>query len=490
MIFSSTIFILGFLPGVFLIHVVLQRARLPAAAKLWLIAASLFFYGYWNPVHLPLLAASIWFNHRVGLRLLARGPAWTHRAVVLGLAVAADLALLGLFKYADFAVANFDAFTGAAWPLPGLVLPLGISFFTFTQIAWLVDGSRGDVAGAGAADYVLFVTYFPHLIAGPILHHREMMSQFASRWNRLPRWRNVERALFLFSIGLAKKVLLADTFAIWADDGFDGAQPLDFYVAWACSLAYAFQLYFDFSGYCDMAMGASLLFNVRLPLNFDSPYQALDIRDFWRRWHITLGRFLRDYVYIPLGGNRGGSLRVQANLLMTFVLGGLWHGASWMFVTWGALHGAALAIHHAWRRTGVRLPPAAAWLLTFVFVDVAWVFFRAHDWGAARRVLVGMVDWRSALGGGDVRPSTAALGWAGPLLDASWNALPRGLAATLPALAAIAVGFVLVARTNAVRALGENVPGARRTALSLLAFAVAFLVLSATRESAFLYFNF
>ena len=239
-------------------------------------------------------------------------------------------------------------------------------------------------------NYCLFVTFFPQLIAGPIVHHKEMMPQFANLKNRVINYKNIALGLFIFSIGLFKKVVIADSFAVWATNGFDKAAILNLFEAWATSLSYTFQLYFDFSGYCDMAIGAALLFNIKLPINFNSPHKALNIQDFWRRWHITLSRFLRDYIYIPLGGNRKGKLRTYANLMATFIIGGIWHGAGWTFVFWGFLHGVALVIHRIWSELGFKMNKFLAWFITFNLINITWVFFRAKDWDDALKVLKGM----------------------------------------------------------------------------------------------------
>ncbi len=302
-----------------------------------------------------------------------------------------NLSLLGYFKYADFFIENFNLATSSNVNLLHLVLPLAISFFTFQQIAYLVDSYRGETKEYDFLNYALFVTFFPQLIAGPIVHHKEMMPQFASTWNMVKNYKNIAFGLFIFSIGLFKKVLIADTFAVWATAGFDTAATLNLFEAWATSLSYTFQLYFDFSGYTDMAIGISLLFNIKLPINFNSPYKATNIQDFWRRWHITLSRFLRDYVYIPLGGNKISSFRTYSNLLATFVIGGLWHGAGWTFIFWGFLHGMALIIHRVWSNLGFKMWTWLAWFITFNFVNIAWVFFRAKEWDDAIKVLKGMI---------------------------------------------------------------------------------------------------
>ena len=312
-----------------------------------------------------------------------------------------NLLLLGYFKYANFFTDNLNHFVGTSLPIGQVILPLGISFFTFTQLAFLVDTYQGKVKEFNFVHYTLFVTYFPHLIAGPVLHHVEMMPQFAKRNVCHLNWNNVAVGLSIFVLGLAKKVLVADSLAELATPIFSavaaGGQPMLF-EAWIGALAYTLQLYFDFSAYSDMAIGLSLMFNVRLPMNFNSPYKATSIIEFWRRWHMTLARFLRDYLYIPLGGNRQGKTQRYVNLMITMLLGGLWHGASWTFVIWGGLHGVYLILNHAWRglktkmdwRDGGRLAELGAGALTFLAVVVGWVFFRADSFLSAITMLSGM----------------------------------------------------------------------------------------------------
>ena len=394
MLFNSYAFIFVFLPltlaGFFLI------GRFSTAyAAAWLAAASLVFYGYWNVVYVPLLLASIVFNHGVGVRLAARPS-----RALLTAGVSANLLLLGYFKYADFFVGNLNTLgiPGEGLTLPGVILPLGISFFTFTQIAFLVDVHQRKAAEPSFIHYGLFVTYFPHLIAGPVLHHKEMMPQFARAESYRFEWENFAVGLTIFFIGLAKKVLIADGVAEYARPVFDAAGKgvaLSTIDAWGGALAYTFQLYFDFSGYSDMAIGLSRMMGVRLPLNFASPYKAASIIDFWRCWHMTLSRFLRDYLYVPLGGNRKGPARRYVNLLLTMVLGGLWHGANWTFVVWGALHGFYLLVNHAWRALGWtvmsgRLGRIVSVTLTFLCVVVAWVYFRADTLTQANAIIAAM----------------------------------------------------------------------------------------------------
>lgn len=391
MLFNSYEFIFAFLPLVFVIYFYLMHKRLVVGAKAFLVFASLFFYSWWNILYLPIILSSVLFNYVIGNILSTKefNKSFSKKSVLI-FGILVNLSLLGYFKYADFFIDNFNIISGSSINLLHLALPLALSFVTFQQIAFLVDSYKGYTKENDFINYSLFITFFPQLIAGPIVHHKEMMPQFASKYNFVKNYRNIALGLFIFSIGLFKKVVIADTFAVWANAGFDTATTLNLIEAWATSLSYTFQLYFDFSGYTDMAIGLALLFNIKLPINFNSPYKALSIQDFWRRWHITLSRFLRDYVYIPLGGNRKGSFRTYSNLIATFVIGGLWHGAGWTFIFWGLLHGVALAIHRVWQSLGYRMNTIIAWFITFNFVNIAWVFFRAKSWDDAIKVLSSM----------------------------------------------------------------------------------------------------
>ena len=393
MLFNSYEFIFVFLPITFFIYFYLNHKRLTEASKGFLVCSSLFFYSWWNVAYLPIILSSMVFNYVIGRSLNKtckdKSKGFSKKSILI-FGIVFNLSLLGYFKYTDFLIENFNLAFSSDADLLHLALPLAISFFTFQQIAYLVDSYRQETKEYDFLNYALFVTFFPQLIAGPIVHHKEMMPQFAKTRNKVKNYRNIAMGLFIFSIGLFKKVVIADTFAGWATAGFDVATTLNLFEAWATSLSYTFQLYFDFSGYTDMAIGLALLFNIRLPVNFNSPYKATNIQDFWRRWHITLSRFLRDYVYIPLGGNRKGGFRTYNNLMATFVLGGLWHGAAWTFVFWGFLHGLALIIQRLWSKLGIKLWTWLAWLITFNFVNITWVFFRAKEWDDAVKVLSGM----------------------------------------------------------------------------------------------------
>lgn len=408
MLFNSYQFILLFLPIALIGFFWIGRFGREAAIG-WLVLASLFFYGWWNPVYVWLIVASMLVNFGIGRRL---GQDHQRRRTVsarlwLVLGVAANLGLLGWYKYANFGVDTFNALVGTELQLHAILLPLAISFFTFQQIAYLADAYQGITREYRFTHYLLFVTFFPQLIAGPIVHHQEMLPQFMRPNALRPRLRDLAIGSTIFAIGLFKKTVLADGVAVYATPVFaaaDAGSHLTLLQAWGGALAYTWQLYFDFSGYSDMAIGAARLFGIRLPQNFHSPYKAVNIVEFWRRWHMTLSRFLRDYLYIPLGGNRHGSINRYRNLLLTMLLGGLWHGAGWTFILWGALHGAYLAINHAWEQAWRRLAPETlnlpgparffahclAWLLTFIAVVIGWVFFRAADVDAALAMLTAM----------------------------------------------------------------------------------------------------
>jgi D-alanyl-lipoteichoic acid acyltransferase DltB (MBOAT superfamily) len=408
MLFTQVEFLFLFLPvtlaGYFLIARFIDA---PAARLGWLAAASLAFYSYWDLRFVPIILVSIVFNYVMGL-LVARQTDGRARGWLFAIAIGANLSALAFYKYTNFGIQIFNGLAHTRYPALAIVLPLGISFFTFTQIAYLADVYGGYPHERSFVKYGLFVTYFPHLIAGPILHHREMMPQFGAENSRKLSIENVAIGLTILAIGLFKKSVIADGFGLMASPVFQAANSHHLLVmdAWGGALAYSLQIYFDFSGYSDMAIGISTLFGIKLPFNFDAPYKSRSIVEFWRRWHISLSRFLRDYLYIPLGGNRLGPQRRNLNLFLTMLLGGLWHGAGFTFVIWGALHGLFLIVNHRWtvltqKRPGLaRLAqsswyPLAALCLTQFAVVVAWTFFRADNPAAALRVIKGMIGLAS-----------------------------------------------------------------------------------------------
>lgn len=510
MLFNSYAFIFVFLPLVMAGFFLVGRTSHKGAA-LWLALASLVFYGWWNPRFVILVLVSILINYTAGYYISRKRNEVPELAkAMLTLAIVVDLGILAYYKYANFFIANVSQLAGIEFSALDIILPIGVSFFTFTQIAFLVDAYRGIAREYNFIHYLLFVTYFPHLIAGPVLHHKQMMPQFAERTTYTPSLENINIGLTIFVIGLAKKVLLADQFALYADPIFSiagqGGHP-SLIESWVGGLSYSLQLYFDFSGYSDMAIGLSRMFNIRLPLNFDSPYKAPNIIEFWRRWHMTLSAFLRDYLYIPLGGNRNGPIHRHMNLMITMLLGGLWHGAGWTFVLWGGLHGTYLIINHLWHSISGRSGPSPGWralpgtALTFTGVVFAWIPFRAPDLDTAFHLWAGMLG----LNGISLPPAMAVKvpawlhdlvvpGGALPMsvLNAKevFLALPAGLAIVwlLPNAQQLLASFnpawdrVRSPTTNGWRLIPTN--GA---VLGIL-FAASLMML--TRESAFLYFQF
>jgi D-alanyl-lipoteichoic acid acyltransferase DltB (MBOAT superfamily) len=502
MLFNSHEFLFAFLPTTLLGFFLLGSRGWRRAAFAWLTAASLFYYGWWDFRYVGLIGFSIAFNATVGRFLGARNA--SGRRGLLAVGVAVNLALLGYFKYANFFVDTLNAVTGSGIHLEHIVLPLGISFFTFQQIAYLVDAHRGLAREYNLINYSLFVCFFPQLIAGPIVHHREMMPQFGGRTTFRLSSSDVAVGLTILFIGLFKKVVFADTAATFASPVYDsaamGLAPTAA-EAWIGTVAYTMQLYFDFSGYSDMAIGAARLFGIRLPINFDSPYKAVNIIDFWRRWHVTLSRFLRDYLYIPLGGNRHGVARRHVNLMVTMVLGGLWHGAGWTFVLWGALHGLYLVANHGWRHLRrlagqdvERSTPAgrvAGRAVTFLVVMLAWVFFRAADTETALLVLRAM----AGLGEGAARATDFelddALEWVLPLLLVCWLApnTQQWLERYRPALNARLAGRLPVpARWRRLWRAVQWRPSVTWAVVTALIGILA--VLSLVKRSEFIYFQF
>lgn len=395
MVFNSFTFLLLFLP-LSLAGYALLSIRNREWGLRWLLLVSLAFYAFWDWRFLPLLLLSLTGNYGIS-RLIAANPSQHRRSLLLAVAVTANLGLLGFFKYSNFFLSSLATASGIDLPLLSLLLPVGISFFTFTQIAYLVDIRHGKGSVPEFSHYLLFASYFPYIVAGPILHHREMLEQFADRQRVRFSAEDFSIGLALFIFGLGKKLLIADNLASAFTPLFHQADP-GLLQAWLGMFAYTLQLYFDFSGYTDMAVGVSRMFGLKLPINFNSPYKAVNVSDFWQRWHISLSRFLRNYLYIPLGGNRSGEFNRYRNLMLTMLLGGLWHGANWTFVIWGGLHGLYLCIQHGWQhwvggRYQARSPlrPWMGQVLTFIAVLVAWNFFRAPDAYTALRVLAGMV---------------------------------------------------------------------------------------------------
>ena len=494
MLFNSYVFLFVFLPLTWALFRFACSKRLPDVALALLTVASLAFYSYWNPPFVFLILFSILFNYSWG-RLIERSEG---KKSWLYVGVAVNLALIGYFKYANFFITNLAHLGGLNWMSRDIFLPLGISFFTFQQIAYLIDCRKGLAREHSFTHYALIVSFFPQLIAGPIVRYDEIMPQFSRLRTFGLSYRNLAMGLTLLTLGLFKKLVIADTFSPWVAAVFDSGDKLTLFEGWCGALCYTFQIYFDFSGYSDMALGLGRLFNIELPINFDSPYKATSIIDFWRRWHISLSSFLKDYLYFPLGGSRKGKMRRYANLMATMLLGGLWHGASWNFVVWGGLHGLYLSVNHGLRAAGSQKLPASlravvGWLLTSLAVVVGWVFFRATSFSRAWEILRSMAGANGAV----LPPNYMPLAWGRRLLAS------LGVEISYPTTWAITggrneiflLGFVLLLVVMApnsyewVRSRFQRKRFTARWAVAiggLLAVSLCFL----NRISEFLYFQF
>ncbi|ECR3050354.1 MBOAT family protein [Campylobacter coli] len=500
MVFSSYEFIFIFLPVTLAIFYILKAYNYLSLAKFFLVCSSLFFYAFWKFEYLFILLSSMLVNFFLANAILKKEN--QTKQILFFLGIAFNLLLLGFFKYTDFLLENFNTFSQIIKldfniPLPHILLPLAISFFTFQQIAFLVDCyKRKNIEDLKVKnsykidllDYSLFITFFPQLIAGPIVHHKEMMPQFhiLNKEKSLINWEYVAKGLFIFSIGLFKKVFIADSFAVWANAGFKLAENggvLNIFEAWGTSLAYTFQLYFDFSGYCDMAIGLGLFFGVILPINFNSPYKALNIADFWRRWHITLGKFLRDYLYIPLGGNRVGRIINLRNLFLVALLSGIWHGAGWGFIIWGILHATAMVIHRIYsfwsngkKFLNSKIYKIFAWFITFNFINIAWVFFRSENLSGAISILKAMfgITWVE--------------------LPIKWHltrALLERIQGSNETLFFTIITFILCLYcNNSIQMLNNFKPNIKNSIITMLLLYIAILTLISVPYTEFIYFNF
>lgn len=395
MLFNSYEFIFIFLPISFAVYFYLNHIRLTTASKAWLVFASLFFYSWWNIAYLPLILISILFNYSIANTMMEYDrlkKRFVSKKLLLQIGLVFNIGLLIYFKYMDFFIGNINTAFDLNLDLLNLALPLAISFYTLQQVAFLMDSYESLVKERDFLDYAVFVTFFPQLIAGPIVHHKEMMPQFASVKNKVKNYQNIALGFFIFSIGLFKKVVIADTFSTWATTGFDTASTLNVLGAWITSLSFTFQIYFDFSGYTDMAIGAALLFNIKLPRNFNSPYKATGVVEFWQRWHMTLTSFITYYLYTPMLTSFKKITFEKAMIVtfIAFVIVGLWHGASWMYVVFGVLHGLGAIVNHYWKKTKIKINKYLAWFITFNFVNLTLVVFRAENWHDVAKVIKGM----------------------------------------------------------------------------------------------------
>ncbi|MGH6771060.1 MAG: MBOAT family O-acyltransferase [Xanthobacteraceae bacterium] len=454
MLFNTPEFIFLFAPAAVALHFFLAR-RSPEAAAVGTFISSLIFYAWWNPPYVLLPLVSIGANFWIAQRMTAEPGAVARRLLVIG--IVGNLAVLLYYKYTGFILSVLGGYKA---PPPDV--PLALSFTTFVQIAFLVEIYRRRTT-VDLRQYALFVAFFPHLIAGPIVRWSELGPQIKERFRYRPDWDNIALGITIFAFGLAKKVLIADPLSVHVAPVFDAAargEALTAAAAWGAAFAYSAQLYFDFSGYSDMAVGLGLLFNLRLPINFAAPFRSTSIIDLWRRWHITLSRFLRDFVYIPLGGGRGGPVRTSVNLVATMAIGGLWHGANWTFVAWGLFHGVLLAVNHGWRLLRGDAPRSplgrfAGWLATFIAFAVGMVFFRAADIDAACNMLTAMSGF------GHAAPATALMadwdtswvrwGYVSEAFLRTWFGATWSLSATLMTVGAMAVALLVPDTMEIVR---------------------------------------
>jgi alginate O-acetyltransferase complex protein AlgI len=483
MLFNSYIFILFFLPlcvaGFFLLNKV---GVLPA--NLFLFGMSLWFYGYFHPAYLLIICASILLNYAAYL-LIQRSPDKVRKKAVMITAVILNLGILGWFKYMDFFIGNVNAIFRTDLPLLHIALPLGISFFTFQQLSFVIDSYHGEVGDYDFLTYACYVAFFPQLVAGPIVSHSEFIPQFVKSETRRVNWDNLSRGIYHFSLGLGKKVLIADRFGAAVDGCYNVTASLSTPSALFTILGYTLQIYFDFSGYCDMAIGIGDMFNIELPINFNSPYKSRDVVDFWKRWHMTLTRFFTKYVYIPLGGNRKGAVRTYRNVMIVFILSGLWHGASWTFVFWGTCYGILLVLNRMCKKQLDKIPAFLMVPVTFIIVNILWVFFRSPDFTTAFEL------FGSVLHGG-YAPLPAYITEAFNLPE--FNFILRGAYSNIFPLImtvlylVLALFLVFVPKNNCQRLAPDSkirVPQALISGVLL-----AWCVLSFADVSSFLYFNF
>ncbi len=486
MLFNSINYIFFLLPITCVVYYLFLKHRLVIASKIWLVLVSIVFYSWYDPKYTTLLLLSMLGNFIIGSSFNAKiFENKKNRKKLLIFGLTANILLLGYFKYANFFIDNVNYIFHSHIEIAKIILPLGISFFTFTQIAYLVDAYKNEAKEYDFLSYMLFVTFFPHLIAGPILHHKEMMPQFNEVKRKVLRYKNIViGGLGLFIIGLFKKVCIADTLSLYVANGYSPETSLSMIEAWIVMLSYTFQIYFDFSAYTDMAIGSAKMLNIDLPQNFNSPYKAISVQDFWKRWHMTLSRFLRDYIYIPLGGNRKGELRAYTNLVLTMLIGGLWHGASWLFVIWGGLHGFAQVINKLWQKTKIELPKWLAIFITFMFVNLTWIVFRAETLEQAKKIYSALFNINNF-----VIPKTYHL-------DLTFKTITDNNINYENILIMLPLAFILVFLCNNSQEIIRTIKLDNRTKaisfaiLTAIIFLVCLLKMVTNSYSEFIYFNF
>lgn len=484
MLFNSYIFVLLFLPICLIGYYTINHFKKYNLAQAFLLGMSLWFYGYFNVSYLLIIISSVLINFGI-YRLIMRYQGKKAGKALMIAGVLINLGILCYFKYMDFFISNFNALFRTDIKLLGILLPLGISFFTFQQISFIVDAYRGEIPGYDFLCYACFVTFFPQLIAGPIVTHDELVPQFMNKEKKTVDWDNISKGIYIFTLGLTKKRLLADIFGDYVTYCYTTYDSLSSFAAFLVMLSYTFQIYFDFSGYCDMAIGIGKMFNIDLPINFNSPYKSLTVSEFWKRWHMTLTRFFTKYVYIPLGGNRKGKVRTYINVMIVFLASGLWHGASWTFVFWGALHGAAVVINRAFSGFFAKIPKTINWLMTFLFVNAAWVFFRADSFELAAGLFKKMFAF-------DLQPLNQTMLDIFRLREFRKIFSIIHLETYFPALmitAYFVIAFVLIfGKKNAYEKMQSFTPNVKNWLVTV--FLLVWCLFSFAGISTFLYFNF
>jgi alginate O-acetyltransferase complex protein AlgI len=465
MLFNSIEFLGAFLPITLIIYFVLNKYGLDRAGKIWLLFASLFFYAWWKPIYLVLIVTSMTLNYFAGQKLNYIENPKTRKIFYIA-CLMLNLSVLLYYKYTNFIVDNVNLVLDDDLLIEKIALPLAISFFTFQKFAYITDSYKGETKGYDFLNFCLFVSFFPQLIAGPIVHHKEIMPQFQDLEKKRFNPENFTKGIYIFLMGLVKKTAIADTFSLLANSGYGNVAGLSFTDSWLTSLSYGIQLYYDFSGYSDMAIGSALLFNINIPLNFNSPYKSTNLQDFWRRWHITLGNFLREYIYIPLGGNRKGEVSTLFNLFMTFLVGGIWHGANWNFLIWGSLHGFGLIVHRLWIKNNFKMNDYLGIFITFMYVNFAWVFFRAASFGDA------MVVLKSMIGLGDIHYASSKV-----LTD-------------IYIVPTVIVGVILLFCKNPMQLAKEFKPDTKHIIYMIILTIIGIIYLNSITANDFLYFDF
>lgn len=485
MLFNSYIFVLFFLPLCLFGYYVLNHFQRYSLAEYFLIIMSLWFYAYFNISYLPIILGSIIFNFLLVKKMMSMSKKkW--RIVLLSIGCACNAGILFYYKYMGFFVENINILFKTDFTISKILLPLGISFFTFQQLSYVADAYMHRVREYSFREYSLFVSFFPQLIAGPIVLHNETIPQFADLRKRKWNWDNFAVGITAFSIGMAKKVLIADTFGNAVNYGFSNVSNLGSTNAIFVMLAYTIQIYFDFSGYCDMATGIAKMFNIDIAMNFNSPYKALSVTEFWKRWHITLTRFLRTYIYFPLGGNRKGKIRTYINLFVVFLISGIWHGANYTFIIWGMLHGAVMIFERAFKGKIEKLHPALSWLLTFSFINFTWIIFRAENIGQAVLFIKQILKFKfTALSAGMINTlGTTGLVYAFKHL----GKVGAYLLTTYPVYLVFGAVFIVLFCKNTNERINSFKPTISNMAIS--SFLLIYSIISLASVSTFLYFNF